>query len=128
MNLQVVAKPLAQVAADWLIAGAWENEAFSGPLAELDAALGGLLSNLRERGDLTGKAKELVPLWSVANLAAPRLLVVGLGPKGKADAGSLVACAAAAAKSLTGKAYQSLAMAIPTPPPGCAFEDVVYAL
>src|SRR5262249_22524924 len=61
-------------------------------------------------------------------IAASRLLVVGLGQKAKADAGSLVACAAAAAKSLTGKAYQTLAMDVPQPPPGVSLDDTLYAV
>ena len=59
MRLIAQSLPLHEVEADWLIVGAWEKEAFSGKVADLDTKLGGLLSRLRERGDIAGKPYEL---------------------------------------------------------------------
>src|SRR3954469_9791861 len=99
MRLNLQATPAAEVAADWLIVGSWESEA----PPTIDAKLGGLLSKLRDQGDLLGKAKELTPIYQAVGLAANRLLVVGLGPRGKADYASLLASMAAAAKMLSTK-------------------------
>lgn len=128
MKLQVVQTAPSQVVADWFIVGHWENEPLSGPVQDLDGILGGLLSRLRERGDITGKVGSLTPLYSVTNLASQRLLLVGLGPKAKADVRSLIACASSAAKSLTTKETQALALAVPEPPEGITPEVMTYAM
>jgi len=78
--------PLAEVQADWLIVGAWEDENLTGAVAVLNDKLAGLLSRLREKKDISGKANDLTPLLGHAGLAADRLLVVGLGKRAKAEA------------------------------------------
>jgi leucyl aminopeptidase len=118
MRLTVQSTALAEVAADWLIIGIWENE---GP-PSIDAKLGGLIANLREQGDVVGKAKELTPIYQPAGLAAKRLLFVGLGPRGKADYASLLSCTAVAAKMLSSKPTQRIAIALPD---GVLTPDVV---
>ncbi len=113
MRLTLQSTPLAEIAADWLVVGLWENEALAGSVRELDAKLGGLVAKLIEQRDVAGKPKELTPLYQVAGLAAKRLLLVGLGPRGKADYASLLSSSAAAAKMLSTKPTQRIALAIP---------------
>ncbi|MFO0964188.1 MAG: M17 family peptidase N-terminal domain-containing protein [Gemmataceae bacterium] len=113
MDTTLVRHALADVASDWLIVPFWENDAFPAALGALDAKLGGLLARLRERGDMTGKAKELTPIVNPSGAAAARLMLVGLGPKAKAEIGSLIACASAAARAITTKAVERIAIAIP---------------
>lgn len=121
-------QPLAEVAADWLILPLWENEAPSPALATLDQKLGGLLERLRERGDVSGKAKELTPVLNPTGIAAQRLLLIGLGQRPKADAGSLFAGAAAAARFVTGKELARLAMAVPENVSGLTAEATAAAI
>src|SRR5437879_5908969 len=90
MHLTLQSSPLSEIAADWLIVPLWEKEAPTGNVAELDARLGGLLTKLREQGDVAGKAKELTPIYQTAGIAARRLLLVGLGPRDKADFAALL--------------------------------------
>ena len=90
MRLTLQSSPLADVAANWLVVGLWEKAPFSGNIAQLDAKLGGLLTKLREQGDVAGKAKELTPLYQATGIAANRILLVGLGPRDKADFASLL--------------------------------------
>ena len=59
MRITLQTSPLAETAADWLLVGHWEKEPLTGPVTELDAKLGNLISKLREQGDSVGKAKEL---------------------------------------------------------------------
>src|SRR5262245_3093356 len=73
--------PLFEVQADWLFVGAWEEEAFSGALAQLDAHLDGSLTRLQQAGDITGKSNELITVLGRSGAAAERLLVVGLGKR-----------------------------------------------
>ena len=110
MRLTSQSSPLSEVAADWLIVGLWEKES---PSAELDAKLGGLLTKLREQGDVAGKAKELTPIYQPTGIAAKRLLLVGLGTREQADFASLLAASAAAAKILSAKPTKRIAMALP---------------
>lgn len=119
--------PLSEVEADWLIVGAWEDEGPSGAVAALDSALGGAVSRLREKGDITGKAKELTPLLDCRGVAAARVLIVGLGKRAKADFASLLQSAAAAARSITSKGYKRLAMAMAQSVPGLDTEAAARA-
>jgi leucyl aminopeptidase len=128
MRLTTQIAPLSDVPADWLIVGVWENEGLAGPVAELDGRLQGLLGKLRERGDVTGKARELTVVPQPGGIAAARLLAVGLGRRDKADFAGVHAAAAAAAKSITGKAYARVACALPDGVPGLDPDAVVRAV
>ncbi|HEX5960282.1 MAG TPA: leucyl aminopeptidase [Rhodanobacteraceae bacterium] len=52
----------------------------------IDAASGGALHKLREAGDFTGKLGASLLLHGLAGVAAPRVLLVGLGRKSSLDA------------------------------------------
>lgn len=127
MRLTLKSAPLAEISCDWFIVGIWENEALPGPVSQLDAALGGLISRLREQGDVTGKAKELTPVYQVGDITARRVLLVGLGSRDKADFASLVASSAVAAKSISTKPCKRVALALPDRPPSLAAEAVLRA-
>jgi leucyl aminopeptidase len=124
MQLSIELLPLSEVPADWLIAGAWEDEDISGPLALLDAKLGGQLGRLHKSGDITGKANELTPLLACTGIAAERVLITGLGKRAKADRAGLLGSAAAAARQITTKQRARLAFAIPENVPGLDAEEV----
>src|SRR5438270_931573 len=111
MNLIAQTARLSEITADWLIIGAWENEGLAGA-GDLDAPLDGILAQVRERGDITGKAKELVPIHA-GTPNVPRLLVVGLGPRDKADCASLLAAASTASRSLTTRPLHRIAFSVP---------------
>jgi leucyl aminopeptidase len=102
-----------EIKADWLVVTVCEKEPVAGALAELDAKMEGQLARLVERGDISGKAKEITTLYEPRGLAAPRLLIVGLGSRAKIDAAGLFTAAAAAARAITSKAYARLACVIP---------------
>jgi leucyl aminopeptidase len=127
MKLTTQVAPLADVDADWLIVGAWENEGRSGA-RDLDPRLDGLLNPLRERGDITGKAREVTPIYHNHAVKPERLLVVGLGPQAKADFGGLLAAAATAARAVTTKHIRRLAFALPPEVPGLTIEQVARAI
>jgi leucyl aminopeptidase len=113
MKLIAQQSPLAEVHADWLIVPMWEDEPFSGAVAELNERLDGVLTRLRKAGDISGKAKDIAILLERPGLSAKRLLVVGLGPRGKVDRAALVDAAAAASRRITKAKYERVAMAIP---------------
>ncbi len=103
----------AEVQADWLILPVFEDEGPTGAVADVDRALGGAIGRLRERGDVTGKPGELVTLYETPGLAARRALVVGVGKRADADRAALVSAAAVAARAVTGKQLERLAMVLP---------------
>src|SRR5439155_3095362 len=78
-------------------------------------------------GDISGKAGEVVTLLDVAGIAARRVLVVGLGKRNEADRAALVNAAAAAARAVTGKQLDRLALLLPENVPGLTVEFVALA-
>jgi leucyl aminopeptidase len=104
----------AEIEADWLVASLGENEVAHPPaLAALDTKLGGIVTTLRERGDFTGKAGELLALHAPAGIKAKRLLLVGIGKVEEASRRTLHDAAATALKSITGKKFARAALLIP---------------
>uniref|UniRef100_A0A7C2PHJ6 Probable cytosol aminopeptidase n=1 Tax=Schlesneria paludicola TaxID=360056 RepID=A0A7C2PHJ6_9PLAN len=69
-----------QTAADWLVLPLTDPVDWSPPLKQLDQALGGGLARLDAAGDLPIKPAATLALRGLSGLAAPRLLLVGLGP------------------------------------------------
>ncbi|WP_144821537.1 leucyl aminopeptidase [Marinobacter piscensis] len=87
MNFSLNSQPLADISADCLVLALPEEGDWPAATTEADGALGGLISKLRDAGDLSGKNEEtrVVPLndqpWS-------RLLVIGTGKDADRDAAS----------------------------------------
>jgi leucyl aminopeptidase len=127
MRLTLQSAPLTEIVSDWLVVPVWEKEPLTGAAQELDARLGGVLAKLREQGDVAGKAKELTPLFQSADLAAKRVLLLGLGQRSNADFASLLACTAAAAKMLSTRPAGSVAMRLPDGVPTLTADAVVRA-
>jgi len=98
----------AKLAANWLIAGVWADEPYTGPCAEM-------LADLRESGDFIGKHLELVPILSPTNVTAKRLLFVGLGNRADAARARLHDAASAAARHATTKKVGTVAFIVPSP-------------
>jgi leucyl aminopeptidase len=73
----------AAAAVDCVIVGAFANGSLTPAAAALDAASGGRLKALSARGDVSGKTGKTALLHDLPNVAAPRVLVVGLGDAGK---------------------------------------------
>jgi leucyl aminopeptidase len=128
MQITSNATSLIEVNADWLIVGIWELEGLKGGPADLDTKVGGILTRLMDRGDMTGKAKELTPIFDTHGIRATRILVVGLGPRAKIDFAGLVMAAAAAARFVTAKSHERVALAVPEQVPGIDPEGVARAL
>lgn len=112
MLLHVNAQDPAQVEADWLIATVAEEEEFHPPLQAIDAALGGALTRLKESGDLTGKAGELVKLPDAPGLAATRVLLVGLGKIASLNRTQFEKGAMSAIRAVTDKSQRTAAIVL----------------
>ena len=68
---------------DCVVVGAYADKSLPPSAQALDAASGGRLSALLDRGDVSGKPGRTALLPDVPGVTAPRVLVVGLGEPGK---------------------------------------------
>ena len=66
-----------------LVVGVYEGGKLSPPAQEIDTAAAHCLSALIESGDMKGKAESTLLLHQLANIAAERVLLVGLGKAGE---------------------------------------------
>ena len=68
---------------DCVVVGAWADKTLAPAARALDEASGGRLTALAARGDVDGATGKVAMLHDVPGVAAPRVLVVGLGEPGK---------------------------------------------
>lgn len=112
MNLQLATTPWTQADGDWLIVGLPESFSLSGPVAELDAALGGQIARLREAQDFTGKVAETLAIHAPVGIRAKRLMLVGLGPADELAGASLHKALMTAARAVSVKKTERITVAI----------------
>ncbi len=73
----------ASAATDCVVAGVYADKSLSPAAQALDAASGGRITGLVERGDASGKIGQTMLLLDVPGVTATRVLLVGLGEAGK---------------------------------------------
>lgn len=113
MNTQLLTQDYASVIADWLIVGIPENGGFPPAVADLNDALDGQLTRLREAEDLTGKLAETVTLPDVPQIPAHRVLLLGLGKPDELDRAALTKAVMTAARQVSAKKTEKVALALP---------------
>lgn len=85
--LELTPKPLERLECDVAVAGFFSDERpLRGGAARADWRLCGQLSARIERGDLAGECGEAMLIGAARALRAPRLMVLGLGPRHEFDA------------------------------------------
>jgi leucyl aminopeptidase len=89
------------IIADAVIVGLFEDKTLSSAAAEIDEVSAGALKRLVDAGDVVGKFGVLNRLYQLPGIAAPRVIVVGLGDLKKFDALSYTKACAEISKSLT---------------------------
>jgi len=104
--------PAARVATDCVIVGLFADALPAAPALTpaaqaLDAASGGQLAALAARGDLNGQPGKTTLIHDLPGLAAPRVLVVGLGEQAKFGAASYLKAVADAVSALKTGAVRS---------------------
>ncbi len=90
----------ASAQADCIVIGAYADKSFTPAGRAIDEASGGRLSTLAERGDLSGKTGATTLLHDLSGIAAPRVLVVGLGDAAKFNVPQYLKAAGDAARAL----------------------------
>ncbi len=116
MDITVAGGLWQEVDTDWLIVGHGtvdSPETFPDPLAALDEALGGTIARLVSSGDVTGKLAELHLLADVPDIAAERVLLVGLGSIAELTAAKLEKALVTATRRASKAASIRAAIALP---------------
>jgi len=101
MEIRVVQGNVAQFESDCIVVNLFEGvTAPGGATGAVDQALGWAISRLIASNDFTGKAESTALLYTDGKVAAPRVLVVGLGKAEKFDLHGVRRASAVAAKTL----------------------------
>ncbi|HUN72905.1 MAG TPA: leucyl aminopeptidase [Steroidobacteraceae bacterium] len=116
MQLEVWSKGLAQLPVGCVVAGVFDEPALAPETRTLDAAAGGKLGALIERGDFSGRSGETLLLTEVSGVAAGRVLLVGLGAAKSFNRKAWRRACAAAVAVLARTRIPSAAFAIERPP------------
>ena len=86
MDVHLVRSSWLTVECDALFVPLFEEDLVGGDLAnEIDSALDGLLTEVKESGELTGKPGENVTVYRPRNLKCGRLVLVGSGKESNYD-------------------------------------------
>jgi leucyl aminopeptidase len=113
MKMHVSGKEWNAAEADWLIVPIPEGVEWAKDLKGLDESLNGLVSRLKERGDLTGKLGEIAKVLDVPNIAAKRLLCLGLGTPDKLNVARFNQAFMTAARAMSDKPDRSVSVLLP---------------
>ncbi len=116
MDFGVWTKGLAALNVDCLVVGVFDEAELSAEAASVDAACGGRLKKLLERGDFPGRAGETLLLADLPGLGASRVLLAGLGAKKQFHRKAWRKAWGAAAAALLRTRIGSCALAIARPP------------
>ncbi|MEL1266159.1 leucyl aminopeptidase [Pseudoxanthomonas putridarboris] len=90
----------AQAGVDCIVVGAYADKTLSPAAQALDAASGGRLSALVQRGDIGGKTGKTTLLHDLPGVTAPRVLVIGLGEAAKFGVAQYLKAVGDAARAL----------------------------
>ncbi len=112
MNITQLRQPIVTVKSQWLVLGVFENDANPAPELEGTAA-GRLVERLRAEKEVTGSLGELTVQHEPQGLEAGSLVLVGLGPWARFDAGVAFSAAFTASKRIAGKRRESVAFVVP---------------
>ena len=112
MKIQRVVQPPKDVKSDWLILGLFEDDAGL-PAGVEGTGVGATIERLRSAKEMTGTLADLTVLHEPSGMAAGAVLLVGLGPRGRFDAGAAFTAAVAASKRLAARARESVALVLP---------------
>ena len=99
LNFAITADAPESATTPCIVLGLFEGS-LPNATARVDAASGGAIARLVASGDATGKPGSSTLLFGLAGVAAPRVLVIGLGEAGKFDAAAFNRAAGDAARAL----------------------------
>ncbi|MDH5824778.1 leucyl aminopeptidase [Luteimonas sp. RD2P54] len=103
----------AKAAADCIVVGVYADKRLGAAAEALDRACGGRLAALLGQGDIDGKAGSTTMLHGLEGVAAPRVLVVGLGERAKFGAAQYQRAVGDAVRALKTGAVANAVLTLP---------------
>ncbi len=102
----------ATLASDCIVVGAYSDKTLTATGQALDAASGGRIAALIERGDVSGKTGKTALLHDLPGVTATRVLVIGLGEPAKFGVPQYIKAAGDAARALKEAAAASVVFTV----------------
>ena len=102
----------ATLASDCIVVGAYSDKTLTATGQALDAASGGRIAALIERGDVSGKTGKTALLHDLPGVTATRVLVIGLGEPAKFGVPQYIKAAGDAARALKDGAAASIVFTV----------------
>ncbi len=82
MQIKVSGQDITSIKTNVVVASIFEeSNSLEGNLAAIDKALGGLVAQLVGSGEIKGKFKEFTTIYTSGKIAAPKVIIAGLGKK-----------------------------------------------
>lgn len=117
MEITVSSESVVEYEGDAVVVGVVQKALLSGPAGEANSALGGLIAQLMDVGEIRGKAGELTVLHTQGRLPTPRVAVVGLGESSHLDLFTVRRAMGAAARQLRDRGCHRVATTLAQTPP-----------
>jgi len=106
-------EPLADIDADWLVVPIVADSPLTMAVSQLDTALGGTISQLQQRKDITGKTGEVVRIPTLSDVKPKRLFSIGIGPADELTPTIWERAIATAIREIASREDQSITIEIP---------------
>ena len=115
--MNVRAATNSRVKTDALAVALFSDGNPSAGFVAVDRAIGGILADMRKRGELRGREGEVTVVPGSARLGAKRVIVVGMGERGALHPGAFARFAGLAVRAASSRKLANLAIHIPEPLP-----------
>jgi leucyl aminopeptidase len=126
MQFDLWSKGLAELRADCLVVGVFDESELTAEARALDAASGGKLAAIVARGDFPGRSAETLLLTELPGLASARVLLVGLGSAKSFGRKAWRRAVTAAIQALARTRVRAAVLAV-TRPPARDLDDYTFA-
>jgi len=120
MKVVVRAERPVRVKADAIAIGLFSDGNPSASFTQLNTALGGVLADMRQRGEIRGREREVSVLPGGRRVAAKRVIIIGLGERANLHPSSFARFAGLAVRAAATRTLSSVAIALPEPLPFAA--------
>jgi len=128
VDIRISAESADGYVGDAVVVGVFEAAALSGPAAEVNAGLDGMIQRLIDTGEIRGKSAEVTILHTYGRLPAARVAAVGLGTATQADLFALRRASGAAARVLRDRGCRRVGTALHQALTGPRSEQLVRAV
>jgi leucyl aminopeptidase len=117
MKISIAAERPTSVKTEALAVGVFSDGNPSAGFNLINAATGGLLADMRKRGEIRGRDREVVVIPAGPKIKAKRVIVIGLGPRATFHPASFARFAGLAVRAAASRKLSSVAVVLPEPIP-----------